>query len=224
MTDRIGKHEFSRMMRAAASLIREQQPLLSQLDCVAGDGDHGTTMLRIMERLEAEFKEDTAADLKKCFCDAGWNVMACDGGASSSLLGAFFLGVGDATQAGISSWNCGEFAATFEIGLLALQSQTKAQPGDKTMMDALVPAVQALVTEAKTGNKISDALPAAARAASEGASATEKMVARYGRARLVGDKTKGHRDPGAVSVALIFQGFAQAMTELKGDATHARHG
>jgi dihydroxyacetone kinase-like protein len=211
MTDRIGRHELSRMMHSAATRIREQQPRLSQLDCVAGDGDHGTTMLRIMERLEAEFRGDTASDLKRCFCDAGWNVMGCDGGASSSLLGAFFLGVGDATQAGVSSWECAEFAAGFEIGLLALQSQTKARPGDKTLMDALIPAVQSLVAEAKAGHDISHALQAAARAASQGASATENMVARFGRARLLGDKTKGHQDPGAVSVALIFEGFAEAI-------------
>ena len=224
MTERIGKPELSRMMHSAALRIREQQPRLSQLDCVAGDGDHGTTMLRIMERLEAEFREDTAADLKKRFSDAGWNVMGCDGGASSSLLGAFFLGVGDATQAGVLSWDCGEFAAAFEIGLLALQSQTKAQPGDKTLMDALIPAVQSLVAEAKAGHDIRDALRAAARAASHGASATENMVARYGRARLLGDKTKGHQDPGAASVALIFEGFAEAIAETKGDTAHARRG
>ena len=83
MIDRISARELSRMMASAAARIREQQGRLSQLDCVAGDGDHGTTMLRIMDRLEAAFKGDAGADLRATFCDAGWSVMGSDGGAST---------------------------------------------------------------------------------------------------------------------------------------------
>ena len=222
MTDRLGRQDLSRMMATAAGKIREQQSRLSQLDCVAGDGDHGTTMLRIMDRLEAAFQPESTADLKTSFCDAGWNVMGCDGGASSSLLGAFFLGIGDATEGGVSSWDCADFARALRSGLQAMESQTKARPGDKTLMDALAPAVEACVAEAHAGRELTEALLAAAQAASAGASATENQIAHYGRARLLGDKTKGHQDPGAASVALLFAGFAEAIAERKGDAAHAR--
>lgn len=222
MMDRVGKQELSRMMAAAAAKVREQQARLSQLDCVAGDGDHGTTMLRIVDRLEAAFRVDFMVDLKTSFSDAGWTVMASDGGASSSLLGAFFLGIGDATEAGLSSWNCSEFASALQAGLQAVQAQTKARPGDKTLMDALTPAVEACAAEACAGRDLADVLQAGSRAADRGAVATEDQVARYGRARLLGERTKGHQDPGAASVALLFAGFAQAIAERKGGAVNAR--
>ena len=222
MTDRLGMQELSRMMSAAATKIREQQAHLSQLDCVAGDGDHGTTMLRVMDRLEATFKADSTADLKAGFSEAGWNVMASDGGASSSLLGAFFLGIGDAAETGVSSWSCGEFAAALQAGLQAVQSQTKARPGDKTLMDALTPAVQACTAEANSGGDLAAVLQVAAEAAQAGAVATANQIAHYGRARLLGEKTKGHQDPGAASVALLFAGFAEAIKEPKGDTVDAR--
>ena len=211
------------MMALAAARIREQHALLSQLDCVAGDGDHGTTMVRIMDRLEAAFQCDAGTDLSTSFCNAGWSVMGSDGGASSSLLGAFFLGIGEATQAGVLSWDCDGFASALQSGLQAVQVQTKARPGDKTMMDALTPAVETFAAEAHAGKGIFEALKAAAEAAKAGAAATETLIARYGRARLLGERTKGHQDPGAASVALIFEGFAIALSEIKGGTEYARH-
>lgn len=222
MMDRVSKLELSRMMVAAAAKVREQQARLSQLDCVAGDGDHGTTMLRIMGRLEAAFKVDSAGDLKSSFSGAGWNIMAADGGASSSLLGAFFLGIGDATEAGVSSWDCREFASALQAGLQAVQAQTKARPGDKTLVDALAPAVETCAAEANSGRDFAQLLQSAAEAAKGGALATENQIARYGRARLLGERTIGHQDPGAASVALLFAGFAEAIAEPKGDAVDAR--
>lgn len=222
MTDRVGRQELSLMMAVAAAKIRKHQAWLSQLDCVAGDGDHGTTMLRIVDRLEAAFRVESIVDLKTSFSNAGWTVMACDGGASSSLLGAFFLGIGDAIETGVSSWNSREFASALQAGLQAVQAQTKARPGDKTLMDALAPAIEACCCEANSGHDFAQLLQSAAEAAEDGAVATESQVAHYGRARLLGEKTKGHQDPGAVSVALLFAGFAEAMAGTKGGAVDAR--
>ena len=165
MTNQLGRQELSHMMAAAATKIREQQARLSQLDCVAGDGDHGTTMLRIMDRLEAAFRPESTTDLKTSFSDAGWNVMGCDGGASSSLLGAFFMGISDATVSGVSSWNCSDLAVALQAGLQAVESQTKARPGDKTLMDALAPAVEVCVVEAHAGHGLAEVLHGAAQAA-----------------------------------------------------------
>jgi dihydroxyacetone kinase-like protein len=213
--------DLSRMFTAAAILIREQHAWLSQLDSSGGDGDHGSTMLRTMTRLEKVFFNDTPADFRLAFCEAGWSVMGADGGASSSLLGAFFLGIGEATPVGTSSWTVAQVADAFQAGLAAVQMQTKARAGDKTMMDALIPAVEALAEASRAGSDTAQTLAEAARAAKAGANATKKMTARFGRARSLGERTLGSEDPGAASIALIFTGFYEGFSELKGDARNA---
>jgi len=217
MTDQVTRHELARMMAAAASRIREHQTQLSQLDCIAGDGDHGSAMLRTMNCLESTFNAETATELKTIFCEAGWKVMGSDGGASSSLLGAFFLGIGEATKQDVSSWRCEDLAAAFRSGLEAVQLQTKARAGDKTMMDALTPAIEMFVASAQAGQLVTDALQAAAQAAKTGAESTANLIARYGRARQLGERTRGHPDPGATSIALIFEGFLEGFAESKGN-------
>lgn len=222
MRERINSKDFFAMMQAAAHLIHEQQGRLSQLDSVAGDGDHGSTMMRIMRSLEAAFNSDMPIELRSCFCDAGWKVMNSDGGASGSLLGAFFLGLGEGACEHAWWWDCTELATAFEAGLSAIQAQTRAKIGDKTLMDALAPAIEALRSAANAGQSVDGALHTAAEAAQLGAKTTENMIAHYGRARLLGEKTLGHQDAGAASVALMFQGFAQAIAETKGNAAHGR--
>jgi dihydroxyacetone kinase-like protein len=170
-----------------------------------------------MERLERSFAADAPADFKSSFYQAGWNVLGADGGASSSLLGAFFLGMADSPEKGACSLDCTGLANAFHAGLRNVQEQTKALPGDKTMMDALVPAVEGFVAATGSGGNINGALREAALAARNGAEATRLLTARYGRAKLLGEKTRGHVDPGAMSIALIFEGFYQGITELKGE-------
>ena len=102
-----------------------------------------------------------------------------------------------------------------------MRKQTKAQPGDKTMMDALVPAIQALRRAAETGKTVPEALSLAAEAARAGAEATRDLTARYGRAKFLGEKTRGHPDPGATSISLIFEGFCSAFQESKGESGNA---
>lgn len=213
MTSGISKDDFARMVAGAAGAIRAQHAMLSELDCAAGDGDHGATMLRTVDRLEKAFAAGGPEDLKTCLKDAGWSVLGVDGGASSSLLGVFFGGMGDAAA--------DDMAGMFEAGLAALRKQTKAQPGDKTMMDALVPAIQALRAAADSGKSVHEALYDAAAAARAGAEATRDFTARYGRAKFLGEKTLGHADPGAVSISLLFEGFYKGFSNLKGESGNA---
>ena len=216
MTDAIGKIELAKMFAHAAEEIRREHSYLSELDSVAGDGDHGTTMLRVAERLEAAAGANTPEDLGHLLRDAGWSVMGVDGGASSALLGTFFAGMADAAI-GDASMDCAQVARAFEAGLAAVSKQTKAQPGDKTMMDALVPAVGAISAAAASGKTVAEAFETAASAARAGADSTKDMVARYGRAKFLGDKTRGSPDAGAASVALLFQGFYAGLAfERKG--------
>jgi dihydroxyacetone kinase-like protein len=220
MNESISKEEFARMIAGAAAAVRAQHTMLSQLDCAAGDGDHGTTMLRAVGRLEECFTPNNSADLRTCMRQAGWSVLGVDGGASSSLLGTFFTGMADAT-AWSASISTSDLASIFEAGLAAVRKQTKAQPGDKTMMDALVPAIQALRRAAETGKTVPEALSLAAEAARAGAEATRDLTARYGRAKFLGEKTRGHPDPGATSISLIFEGFCSAFQESKGESGNA---
>lgn len=220
MTGRITKNDFARMIAGAAASIRAQHALLSDLDCAAGDGDHGATMLRAVERLEKAFAPGSPEDLKTCLKEAGWSVLGVDGGASSSLLGTFFGGMADAPACG-GTTSASDLAALFEAGLAAVRKQTKAQPGDKTMMDALVPAIAALHSAADAGKSMIEALHDAAGAAQAGADATRHLTARYGRAKFLGEKTRGHRDPGATSIGLLFEGFYGGLGESKGESGNA---
>ncbi len=209
----VTKDDFARMIAGAAAAIRAQNAMLSELDCAAGDGDHGATMLRAVERLEKAFERGAPDDLQTCLKEAGWSVLGVDGGASSTLLGVFFGGMADAAATDLTD--------LFEAGLAALRKQTKAQPGDKTMMDALVPAIQAMRAAVDAGKGVREALHDAAAAAQAGAEATRHLTARYGRAKFLGEKTRGHLDPGAASVSLMFEGFYQGMSHSKGESGNA---
>lgn len=220
MTGQITKDDFARMIAGAAALIRAQHSMLSELDCATGDGDHGTTMLRTIDRLEKAFAPGSPEDLKTCLQEAGWSVMGVDGGASSSLIGIFFGGMADA-RACTAPANARDMAAIFEAGLAALRKQTKAQPGDKTMMDAIVPAVAAMRDSAEAGKGVIEALRDTSAAAKAGAEATRNFTARHGRAKFLGEKTRGHLDPGAVSMGLMFEGFCSGLEKAKGEAGNA---
>jgi phosphoenolpyruvate---glycerone phosphotransferase subunit DhaL len=199
------------MFMEAAKRIREQHALLSELDSVAGDGDHGTTMLRVARQMDAAFESSNTQDLRAVLKDLGWNVLGVDGGASSAILGTFFGGMGTAEIC--DEVDCQGLAKIFEAGLSAVCKQTKAVPGDKTMVDALAPAIHAISSAASSGKTISLALEEAATAALSGVESTKSLVAKHGRAKFLGEKTRGHADAGAFSIALLFAGFSAAMEQ-----------
>jgi len=209
MSETVGYGDLVRMFRSAAARVRESQNLLSRLDSVGGDGDHGTTMTRAMTKAEEAIEAEATGQIKALLADIGWAIMGVDGGATGPLFGTFFMSMSDAV-ADSNALGAGALADAFAAGLAALEKQTSARPGDKTLMDALVPAVAALRESAATGASVADALRAAAEAAERGAEATKNLQARFGRARNIKEASIGSPDPGATSVALIFRGFAEA--------------
>ncbi len=209
MKQTLGRTDFASMFNEAAKRIREQHQLLTELDSVAGDGDHGATMMRVAEQLEAAIDAENSQSLRSLLKNMGWKVMGVDGGASSAIIGTFFGGMGN-FEIG-EEIDCHEMAEIFEAGLHAVSKQTKAVPGDKTMMDALVPAVAAIRSAVSSGETISKALEEAAAAASAGAESTKAFIAKHGRAKFLGEKTRGFADAGATSVALLFAGFSAGM-------------
>ncbi len=207
------------MFASAAQQIRASHELLSQLDSVGGDGDHGMAMLRAIDQLDAAIDPRSTKKMDSLLTAAGWSVMSVDGGASSAIVGTFIAGMGDAEMGDELDCNC--LAESFQAGLRAVCGRTKARKGDKTMMDALIPAVEAFQKAASSGKKIVIAMKEAAVAADAGAASTRHLIARYGRARNLGERTLGHADPGATSIALLFSGFSRALSPEDRETAHA---
>ena len=191
------------MLRKALLCIKEREDEFSKLDALTGDGDHGTA---IVTALSAAVKTaEKCTDFKTMLNDMSFAVMMETSGSTSTLLGAFFLGMSDAASG--TELNVADVKAMFAGGLANLRKQTKAVVGDKTMMDALIPAVEAI--EACSSDEIGDLLSAAAVASQKGAEATIDMVAKFGRARNYGERSKGFMDSGAASWSAMFSAFAE---------------
>lgn len=200
------------MLRGAAAEIRENHELLSRLDSVGGDGDHGTTMLRAMAKMEQALASSVSGKLQALLHDVGWAILGVDGGATGPLLGMFFVSMAEAVE-GIEALDPEGLATAFEAGLEGIKAQTKAQPGDKTLMDALVPAVEALGSNVESGHSVVELLHLAAEAAKAGAERTSTMQARFGRARNIKEQSIGTQDPGATSMAFLFRGFKKGIEQ-----------
>ena len=199
------------MIRRAASDIRAAADELSRLDSATGDGDHGSAMLRSMDAAEKALAEaGESASPKDVLFQAGWAVMSAAGGATGPLLGSLLMGLSEGFGDNPRLDAAGT-ASAFEAALANVRKQTKAQPGDKTMMDALVPAVTAIREAADAGAGIPVALAQAAEAAAKGAESTVTMQARFGRARNLGERSIGSIDAGARSMALLLASFAAAI-------------
>jgi len=211
MIDTIDIIELRRMFAAATDEIRREENLLSQLDCVGGDGDHGTTMVRAMEKLVESLNTPGEEAIQSRLQNAGLSLLNVDGGASSAILGTFISGMGDVDLG--AHVDCLQWGAALGSGLRAVSRQSKAQPGDKTMVDALAPAVKTFQLAAAAGVDLPGAMLLAANASRDGAESTKSMVARFGRAKYCGEKSLGSPDAGATSIALLFRGFSAALTD-----------
>lgn len=208
MAATLGYEDLVRMLNGAVQEIRDNHEILSKLDSVGGDGDHGSTMLRAMNRLEEAAKACATPTIKTLLYDVGWAILGVDGGATGPLLGTLFMSMSEVAE-GKDSLDSEAVALAFEQGLKGVTRQTKARPGDKTMIDALTPAVEALRTAA--GEDVSEMLERAAAAAQTGAESTAAMQARFGRAKNIKEQSIGHQDPGATSMAFLFLGFSKGI-------------
>jgi dihydroxyacetone kinase-like protein len=195
-------------MKGFAAVVAQNRTYLTRLDGDIGDGDHGTNMDRGMkkalERLEATDSDDIGASLKA----VGMALVSSVGGAAGPLYGTLFMQMGQAA-AGKSELDLAGFTEALDAGVQGVIKRGKAEPGDKTMLDALGPALDAL--RAADGDDVGDALQRAAEAAREGMEATVPMVARKGRASYLGERSAGHQDPGATSSHLLLKTAAEAV-------------
>ncbi len=200
---------LKQMTAAALAAVTEHSDELSALDAATGDGDHGTAICQAMGAIDRTAQQGT--ELKQALNDMGFAAMTESCGSTSTLIGALFLGMGDGVEG--NELSTAEVAAMFAAGLANVRQQTKADVGDKTLMDALIPAVACLEENASEG--LAPMFEKAADAAAEGVGKTVAMVARFGRARNLGERVIGHADAGATSMAYMFKAFASAVGTLQ---------
>jgi dihydroxyacetone kinase-like protein len=198
-------------IRRFAAEVEAHRAELVRLDTAIGDGDHGTNMDRGMrkalERLDGLEGADIGATLKA----VGMALVSSVGGAAGPLYGTLFMQMGTKT-AGAEQLDIAGWTDALAAGVQGVQARGRAEPGDKTMVDALLPALEALRSAQADGADPADALRRSADAAREGMEATVEMEARKGRASYLGPRSVGHQDPGATSAELLLRSAAEALS------------
>ena len=195
-----------------AELVTDQRAYLTELDSAIGDADHGANMARgmtaVMEKIGAGTPAGAADEL---FKSVGMTLVTSVGGASGPLYGTFFLRMG-MTAGAVPSFDGASLGTALRAGLEGVVARGKAEAGDKTMYDAMAPALDAYDAALAGGGSVQDAAAAALVAAETGRDATAPLVARKGRASYLGERSAGHLDPGATSTALLFQALAETLS------------
>ena len=199
-------------MAEVVAAVRAEAEYLTQLDAAIGDGDHGTNMRRGFDAVDKALAADGDQPPGKLLVLVGKTLVATVGGASGPLWGTAFR------RAGRSLGTTGDFegpelVTALDEAIAGVVDLGAAQVGDKTMIDALQPAVDALRSGVEAGDGLDAALGAAAQAADDGARATVPMQARKGRASYLGERSIGHQDPGATSAALVVRALERAVTK-----------
>jgi phosphoenolpyruvate---glycerone phosphotransferase subunit DhaL len=209
-------------MRVFAEAVAREREYLTELDAAIGDADHGINMERgtqavvaKLEGFEGGSAAGAAGGLGPLLKTIGMTLVSTVGGAAGPLYGTLFLAMataaGEATELSLAAW-----AATLDAGVAGVRARGKAEPGDKTMLDALLPAVEALKAAAASGLSLKAALQGSAAAARQGMTVTVALVARKGRASYLGERSAGHQDPGATSSWLLLQTAAETLAGQEG--------
>ncbi|MDR1828199.1 MAG: DAK2 domain-containing protein [Methylobacteriaceae bacterium] len=200
----ITKAVFSAMLLSGAALLKEERDRIGDIDSRFGDGDHGVTTSRIADTIEAKVAAWTDASFHDFIDDLGTAIMELGGGSAGPLYGTMIGGMAEALsdETAVDAAGLKQMLAASRDEMFLI---TKARVGDKTMMDALIPAVAAAERAPDDVGAVLDAAAAAARA---GRKETAKFRARHGRARNYGEQTIGTVDAGALSTSLFFRGLA----------------
>lgn len=210
MSQRVGIDVLDGWIRGFARLVAANKDLLTRLDSAIGDADHGINMDRGLTAVVAMLDAAEPARPAELLKRVGMTLVSTVGGASGPLYGTLFLRMAAAAP-DVESLDGPAFAQALRAGLEGVVQRGKAEAGDKTMFDALAPAVDALDSTLAAGAPLGEAMRAAAAAAEAGRDGTIPMIARKGRASYLGQRCAGHQDPGATSVALLLTAAAAAL-------------
>jgi len=191
-------------------VVTEKRDWLTELDSAIGDADHGANMARGMTAAVEKADQTAPTTADELFKTVGMTLVSTVGGASGPLYGTFFLRLG-ATLGPVSDVDPAALAAGLRAGLEGIVARGKAEAGDKTLFDAVAPALDAMDAALAGGASARTATADAATAAAAGRDATIALVARKGRASYLGERSAGHMDPGSASATLLFETLAAAV-------------
>ena len=201
-----------------AGIVADQKQYLTGLDAAIGDGDHGINMDRGFQTVLVKLAPVRDKDAGTLLKTTGMALVGSVGGAGGPLYGSFFLRAGAALDAKAEVSDA-EFVEALEAGLKGVQERGKANRNDKTMVDALAPALERARQYLGEGAPLEEVLAAAADAAEEGMKATIPLKALKGRASYLGDRSIGHQDPGATSSYLMLRALSDSLAALPQRAT-----
>ena len=203
----ISRADIVRWIQSYAQVIADNRTYLTELDAAIGDADHGANMDRgfkaVLAKLPSLIEKDIATILKT----TGMTLLSSVGGAGGPLFGTLFMQAGQAAT-GKTELTLADWTAMLDAATTGVTNRGKAAVGDKTMLDALVPAAQALHEALSANQPLADALRHSAQAAERGLQSTLPMVAHKGRASYLGERSAGHLDPGATSTWLLLKAAA----------------
>lgn len=200
----VSRDQTLEWIKAVAAVLNENRDYLTQLDAAIGDADHGANMDRGFKKVIEKMPEFADKDIGTIFKSVGMNLLLTVGGAGGPLYGTFFLQMG-MKSAGKMELNLDDWTTALEAGVAGVVMRGKAELQDKTMVDALTPALNSLKQSIQDHKSMGAALQDSAAAAKEGMLATIPWVARKGRASYLGERSADHQDPGATSSYLILQ-------------------
>jgi len=204
----VSRQDVLAWLSALQKVFNENRQPLTDLDSAVGDGDFGISLDRGFTAVQSELSANPPADIRAVFQNVATILIKTMGGSSGPLLGTFFLRAA-ATCAGKSELASADVVALFQAGVEGLQQRGKAVLGDKTMMDAWLPAVDAMRGALDAGDALAEILEKGAAAAEAGMRATITMQARKGRGSYLGERSVGHQDPGATATYLLFKAAAE---------------
>lgn len=204
----ITRSETIHWIQSYAQVLAEKRNYLTELDSAIGDADHGANMDRGFQAVLTKLPSVEDKDIGAIFKMVGMTLLSTVGGASGPLYGSFFIEAGK-VLAGKTEFELADWAAALKAGTNSIISRGKAIPGDKTMIDALGPAVQALEDAVRQDSPLPTSLAGAAQAAEAGMKSTIPLVAKKGRASYLGERSAGHQDPGATSAYLLLAAAAE---------------
>lgn len=212
--EQITTRQMREALIRAAGLIVENEPYLTRIDTIIGDGDHGEGMksgFGALRELLSKTEYDTVYEL---FRASGLELLRVMGGASGVIFGTMFIGGREAVR-DKEAVTADDLIAFFRAGCEAIMKRGRSNVGDKTMLDALSPAIDAMERRRTETDDVVQVLKAAVQGAKEGAEASAQLMPRTGRSKNFREKGIGYPDPGAVSVSIIFEGISESVSSIE---------
>jgi len=209
--EKIGFDEIKKMIMKINDTLQENKLFLSQLDSVIGDGDHGVSISKGFLNAIAEINRQDPKNISDLLKLTGNSIAVIIGGVTGPVFGMFFSEMGRSVDAKKDMIDINDLSLMFESALEKIMKVGGAKPGEKTMIDALYPAVESLRAAAQEKKSFKEALSSMASAAKAGAESTKEMIATKGRARYAGERSIGYEDAGANTVYLIIKSMHESL-------------